>query len=843
MDSGLTIKAQRVITQYAQEEAKKLGSDKVEPEHVLLGLIKDQDSIAVKVLEKLDVNLEKLRYGLENEVKTGIPTLRIGEIKPSARIQKILSFSLEESRTLHHHYIGTEHLLLGIFREDDNIIHQLLTTQKITIDDLRRTTVEMLGFGSFNKSPDNKNPHSNLIAEKKAIKTPTIDSFSRNLTDLAKANRLDPVIAREKEIERVIQILCRRTKNNPVLIGEPGVGKSAIVEGLAIRIEQQEVPEILLSKRVFSLDLAACIAGTKYRGEFEERVKNIMNEVQRSGNIILFIDEIHTIIGTGGAEGSMDASNILKPPLSRGELQCIGATTLNEYKKYIEKDSALARRFQKILIDEPSLASSIEILNGLKHRYEDFHNSLYTKDALENAVKYAKRYLSDRKLPDTAIDLIDEAGSKVRITRSNRPASLKNIELEIEDLSQRKKEVVKKQEFEKAAVLRDKIRTQKQNLEEALKDWRKQQKTKRTRITSTDIANVVESITGIPVSRMEKNEAERLLTLEKTLNEHIIGQKDAIQVLARAYKRSRAGLKNPKRPAGSFVFLGPTGVGKSELAKQFAEFVFGTQSALFKLDMSEFMEKHTVSRLLGAPPGYVGYSEGGQLTDYIRRKPYSIILMDEIEKAHPDIFNILLQVLEDGSLTDQLGHVVDFSNTIIIMTSNLGSKEMTDSSPFGFRTHENNLSYQQLKEIANKEIKNQFPPELVNRLDDVIIFKSLEKSHIQSIIDLMLNEMRKDFIEQKFTFDVSATLKDLIAKDGYNKLYGARPLRRAIQKYIEDPLSDALINKTILDGSHVKLDWINDKIVLEKKTKKSPSSAKKSTTSTTNSKTKKSSHT
>ncbi len=814
MDSGLTIKAQRVITQYAQEEAKKLGSEKVEPEHVLLGLIKDQDSIAVKVLEKLDVNLEKLRYGLENEIKTGIPTLRMGEIKPSTRIQKILSFSLEESRALHHHYIGTEHLLLGIFREEDNIIHQLLSTQKLSLDDLRHTTVEMLGFGSFNKHQEPRSLIGNIITEKKTVKTPTIDSFSRNLSELAGRNKLDPVIAREPEIERVIQILCRRTKNNPILIGEPGVGKSAIAEGLALLIEQQQVPEILLAKRVVSLDLAACIAGTKYRGEFEERIKNIMNEVYRAGNIILFIDEIHTIVGTGGAEGSMDASNILKPPLSRGELQCIGATTLNDYKKYIERDSALARRFQKILVAEPSLEDSIKILNGLKHRYENFHNALYTKDALEHAVKYARRYLSDRKLPDTAIDLIDEAGAKVRISRANRPVFLKNMEQEIEALSRRKKEVVKNQEFEKAAVLRDEIRKQKKSLETTLIEWRQKQKSKRFRITSADIARVVESITDIPVSRLEKNEAERLMNLEKTLRTKIIGQTEAITALARAYKRSRAGLKSPKRPAGSFIFLGPTGVGKSELAKQFSNFVFGSKASLLKLDMSEFMEKHTVSRLTGAPPGYVGYTEGGQLTDYIRRKPYSIILMDEIEKAHPDVFNIMLQVFEDGTLTDQMGHVVSFTNTIIIMTSNLGSKEMTDSVPFGFRKQTNELPYEQLKEIAHKEIKNQFPPELINRLDDTIIFKPLERKHVVSIIDIMLTEMQDSFIEKKFTFSITSALKERIAKEGYSRIYGARPLRRAIQKYVGDPLADAIINKAIAKDTKLLLTWKTNKVTI-----------------------------
>ncbi len=817
MNSGLTIKAQRVISQYAQEEAQKLGSAYIEPEHVFLGLIRGQDSIAVRVLHKLDINIEKISYSLENELKDGISTLKKGNIKASDRVKKVLNYSFEESRLLRHHYIGTEHLLLGIFREEESVISGLLSDQGISIGDLRKTTVELLGFGSFTKSV------SKVVVEKKSYKTPTIDSFSRDLSQLAEEEKLDPVVAREKEIDRVIQILSRRTKNNPILIGEPGVGKSAIVEGLAIKIKERSVPEILQYKRIVNLDLAACIAGTKYRGEFEDRIKKIMNEIFRAENIILFIDEVHTIIGTGGAEGSMDASNILKPSLSRGEIQCIGATTLNEYKKYIERDSALARRFQKIHVEEPSLENSLKILGGLKKHYEKFHNTIYSTGALENAVYYAKRYLSDRQLPDTAIDLIDEAGAKVRIMNSNRPPSIKNIEEEIDDLNRKKKDVIKKQEFEKAAYLRDEIKKKKETLEERTENWKKERLKRKIRISSEDIARIVENLTGVPVTKIEKNEAQRISNMERSLGEQVLGQKEAITAISKVYRRQRAGLKNPRRPAGSFIFLGPTGVGKSELVKRLSEFIFGTKDALFKIDMSEFMEKHSVSRLIGAPPGYIGYQEGGQLTERIRQKPYSIILFDEIEKAHRDVFNILLQVLEDGRLTDHLGNNVDFSNAILIMTSNLGSKEMSDKLPFGFHTGGNSrLSYQQIKNVVMSSMKKHFSPEFLNRIDDIIVFNTLEKQHMLGITKLILVELQETLANKHIYFEVSNKLLALIAEKGFDRQYGARPVRRVIQNRIEDVLADAIVAKTVnsQDSLYLDYDELHDKVTITKKEKK-----------------------
>ena len=820
MNSGLTIKAQRVITQYAQEEAKKFGSEKVEPEHVFLGLIKDRDSIAVKVLEKLEVNVEKVRYALENQLKTADTTLRMGEIQPSERVQKILNFSLEESKLLRHHYIGTEHLLLGIYREEDGAMSNILSEYDIDINQLRKTTVDMLGFGSFSLRGEFKDK-----VEKNVVKTSTLDSFSRDLTEFAKKDKLDPVVSRETEIERIAQVLCRRTKNNPMLIGEPGVGKSAIVEGLATRIFRREIPEILQDKRVVALDLVACIAGTKYRGEFEERIKNIMNEIKRAGNIILFIDEVHTIIGTGGAEGSMDASNILKPMLSRGEIQCIGATTLSEYKKYIERDTALVRRFQKISVTEPDVSSTIKILEGLKHRYEDFHSVSYSKETIEKAAKYAKRYLNDRFLPDTAIDLMDEAGSKVRILNSNRPKFIKEIELEIDELTENKREVVKNQEFEKAAVLRDDIKKKKKALEDALNQWKDTKKNKRIRITPQDIAKVVENLTKIPVGKLERKDSKRILEMRPWLEKRVLGQEKAVEALCRSYKRSTAGIKVGKRPSGAFFFLGPTGVGKSELAKRLAEYVFGHRDALIKFDMSEFMEKHTVSRLIGAPPGYVGYSEGGQLTDRVRQKPYSVVLLDEVEKAHPDIFNILLQVFEDGQLTDHLGHVVDFSNTILIMTSNLGSKDIVSDTPLGFRNAGDNkglVASTQQKAMVMNEVKRVFSPEFINRLDDIIVFEQLSLESVNKIFDIIFEEINQTAKERNLTLKIDEEAKKFLCEKGYSPQYGARPLRRVIQSEIEDLLAEIILKGEIRGKEEVSLFLKNDKIVYDVKSLVSP---------------------
>ncbi len=788
-NNGLTVKAQKVITEYAQEEARNFSSQKIEPEHIFLGLIRDPQSIAVKILEKIDVNIEKVKYSIENDLKTGNSVLKMGDIQPSERVQVVLNLSFEESKILHHHYIGTEHLLLGLFREEKSKTNFYLSQLEVTIDSLRQAIIEILGYGNTRDAEQKKSIHKN-----KKIKTNTLDSFSKDLTALAHKDKLDPVIGREQEINRLIQILSRRTKNNPVLIGEPGVGKSAIVEGLANKITSGEVPDILMDKRVVSLDLAACIAGTKYRGEFEERIKNITNEVIKAGNIIIFIDEVHTIIGTGGAEGSMDASNILKPSLSRGELQCIGATTSNEYKKYIEKDTALVRRFQKIIVDEPSVNNSLSILEGLKKRYEDYHNVHYPKNVIETVVRYAKRYLNDRFLPDSAIDLIDEAGAKIKLLNSNRPSFIKEIEFEIKQLNDEKNSVVSEQKFEKAAILRDKIKQKKKQLEEAIKKWEKNQKEKKVKINVQDIALVVEGMTKIPVTELEKNESKRLLNMEKILKEKVVGQDPAIEILAKSYRRSRAGIKSTHKPVGSFMFLGPTGVGKSELAKRLAEFIFGTKEALIKIDMSEFMEKHTVARLIGAPPGYVGYQEGGQLTDSVRQKPYSVILLDEVEKAHPDIFNILLQILEDGFLSDHLGHKVDFSNTIIIMTSNLGSKEIVNKNSLGFHKGNEKDNYENLRNTVMEEVKRYFSPELINRVDDMVIFRTLSEESLFKIIDIFIGNLEESLIEKRLKIKVDEEVKKFLTKKGYNKQYGARPLRRIIQKEIEEILADGIIN-------------------------------------------------
>ncbi len=811
-NNGLTVKAQKVVTEYAQDEARKFSSERIEPEHIFLGLIRDSQSIAVKILEKLDINIEKVKYNVENDLKTGQSTLKMGDIQPSQRVQVILNLSFEESKILHHHYIGTEHLLLGLFKEEKSKINVYLSEYEVTIESLRQTIIDILGYGDPRSSGSQK---KTFTKDKKFFKTNVLDSFSKDLTALAAKRKLDPVIGREQEINRLIQILSRRTKNNPILIGEPGVGKSAIVEGLANKITSGEVPDILCDKRVVSLDLAACIAGTKYRGEFEERMKNITNEIRKAGNVIIFIDEIHTIIGTGGAEGSMDASNILKPSLSRGELQCIGATTLNEYKKYIERDTALVRRFQKIMVDEPNLSTAMNILQGLKENYEEYHNVYYSKNVIEAVVRYAKRYLNDRFLPDSAIDLIDEAGSKIKLLNSNRPNFIKEIELEIKKLNDQKNSVVSQQEFEKAAVLRDKIKQKKNELVESIKKWEKSQREKKIKVNVEDIALVVENITKIPVTKLEKNESERLLNMENILKEKIIGQNNAIELLAKSYRRSRAGIKSTHRPVGSFMFLGPTGVGKSELAKRLAEFIFGTKDALIKIDMSEFMEKHTVSRLIGAPPGYVGYQEGGQLTDSVRQKPYSVILLDEIEKAHPDIFNILLQILEDGFLSDHLGHKVDFSNTIIIMTSNLGSKDIVNKSSLGFRQSNEKNDYEALKNTVMEEVKRYFSPELINRIDDLIIFKPLEQESLIKITNLFIEDLENSLIEKKLKIKLTLETKKKLIEKGYNRQYGARPMRRIIQKEIEEMLADGIIKGEIKKGNSLIFKIKGDDISYE----------------------------
>ena len=822
MFSGLTAKAQKVINYYAQEAAKQFNSGKVEPEHVFLGLLRESESVAIKVLQRLNVDVESVRYEVSELLKTEGNTLMLGDLRPSDRVQKILVHSAEEAKLIGHHYIGTEHLLLGIYREEEGHVYNILEARNVSLNNLRRMTINMLGFGTVPKE----------TITKKTIKTPTTDNYSRNLTQLAKNDLLDPVIGRDKEVTRLIQILSRRTKNNPILIGEPGVGKSAIVEGLAIKIVNKEVPDLLLDKRVVVLDMAACVAGTKYRGEFEERLKNIMTEVRRSKKIILFIDEVHILIGAGGAEGAMDAANILKPALSRGELQCIGSTTLREYKRYIERDTALVRRFQKIYVSEPTIKVTISILEGLKNKYENYHNVSYTKDAIETTARLAKRFIPDRFLPDTAIDILDEAGAKSRLKNSNRPDFIKKMEEEIDVLTKQKTDVVKSQAFEEAAVIRDKIHSKKEKLRKVIDEWQENKKKTFHKITAHDVALVLSDTTGIPTIHLEKETKQRLLNMEKLLEQTIIGQQQAIHSISKTFRSSRAGIRSVKKPAGSFIFLGPTGVGKTKLAKTLAEFIFGTEDALIRLDMSEFMEKHTTSRLIGSPPGYVGYEEGGELTGKIRQRPYSVVLFDEIEKAHPEVFNILLQVMEDGHLNDNLGHKVDFTNTIIIMTSNLGGKEMIHQTSLGFRAK--NLKEQTneyYRNVAINELKKQFNPEFINRVDDVIVFNPLSSKDAIKIFDTLLVDLHHNLHEQGMTLEIDPKAKEFLIEKGFNKQYGARPLRRVIQNELEDMLAEKILKEEIKKEDVIKVILVKNTLQIQVQKKPKPKNKNPQTSS------------
>ncbi|MCK4906968.1 MAG: ATP-dependent Clp protease ATP-binding subunit [Spirochaetes bacterium] len=783
MFEGLTPRAQKVINILAQEEAKRLNHDKLTPEHILLGLLRQGDGIAIETLKNLNVELSDLRKEIEGSIKKTGEIMLLGEVPPSPRIEKVLRYSAEESKSLGHTYIGTEHILLGILREENSRAGMILENKNVNLERARRQVLKLLGFGSLPKTMG-----------KEVVKTPTLDEFVRDLTLLAKENKLDPVVGRQIEIERVIQILSRRKKNNPVLIGEPGVGKTAIAEGLARNIVNGIVPELLVNKRVLTLDLPSLVAGTKYRGEFEERLKNVIQEVKKANNIILFIDELHTLIGAGGAEGAIDAANMLKPALSRGELQCIGATTLNEFKKYVEKDAALERRFQPILVEEPNVDETIEILTGLKGNYEAHHNVKYSDDALVAAANYAHRYISDRFLPDKAIDLIDEAGAKARLANSTRPTSFFELEKEIELLNRKKDALVKAQSYEKAAEVRDTVKEKKEELKKLTEKWKEETNEETPLITADDITKIVSSVTKIPLNRIAESESKKLLRMEDELHKRVIGQDEAIDAVSRAVRRSRTGLKSPKRPTGSFIFLGPTGVGKSELAKTLAEFLFGEEDALIRVDMSEFMEKHSVSRLVGAPPGYVGYEEGGGLTEKIRRRPYSVVLLDEIEKAHPDVFNILLQVMEEGQLSDNLGHNVDFKNTVLIMTSNVGAREITKNASLGFSSFtDERKSFDDMKDKALSELKRVFNPEFLNRVDEIVVFHSLTHEHIEKIVDVMLGELKVRLEEKFLDLEVTDEAKGYLIKKGFDKKYGARPLRRTIQREIEDTLSHRLL--------------------------------------------------
>lgn len=799
-----TNKAQTVLNVYSQDEAKRLNHDMVTPEHVLLGLL-HQESVAIRALRNLKVDLDKLKIELENSmVKSSSTTKLFGTIPSSPRIQKLVTFSVDEAKSFGNNYVGTEHLLLGLLREENGAAYNVLTSLGIEIGSLRQEIMKVIGVVGVAANSNEQTHQQEEIVRK--IKTPTLDQFARDLTKLAREKSLDKVIGRENEVMRVVQILSRRKKNNPILLGEPGVGKTAIVEGLAEKIVSTDVPDILLKKRVLTLDLSSVVAGTKYRGEFEERIKNIVLEIKKAGNIIIFIDELHTLIGAGGAEGALDAANMLKPALSRGEIQCIGATTINEYKKYIEKDGALVRRFQPVNVEEPNIEDAIEILNGIKTQYEEHHNVKYTNEAINSAVVLSKRYITERYLPDKAIDLIDEAGSRARLINMTRPEELKNLEEEIKRLDEEKQKFAESQKFEEAARLRDEITSLKEKLAEKEEKWREERDKIETLIEEDDIRNVISEITNIPVKRLLNSESKRLIGMEEELHRKVVGQEEAISSISKAIRRSRAGLKSSKRPLGSFIFLGPTGVGKTALAKVLAEFMFGNSEALIRIDMSEFMEKFAVSRLIGAPPGYVGYEEGGGLTEKVRRKPYSLILFDEIEKAHPDVVNILLQVLEEGQLTDNFGRKVDFSNTIIIITSNLGARDIVKGSSLGFNAIGSEKDVNDIKSFAMEELKQNFNPEFLNRIDDIVVFHTLTKEDLKEIIDIMLKELNEAVKERNIIINLTNEAKLYIIEKGFDKKYGARSLRRAIQKEIEDYISAEILLERISDGDIVNVD-------------------------------------
>ncbi|MFG6150742.1 ATP-dependent protease ATP-binding subunit ClpC [Halobacillus sp. B23F22_1] len=804
MFGRFTERAQKVLA-LAQEEAVRLGHNNIGTEHILLGLVSEGEGIAAKALTALGLESSKIQQEVENLIGKGEKVSQTIHYTPRAK--KVIELSMDEARKLGHSYVGTEHILLGLIREGEGVAARVLNNLGVSLNKARQQVLQLLGNNESTGGQNRRGGSSGAQAAN--ANTPTLDSLARDLTAIAKEGNIDPVIGRSKEIQRVIQVLSRRTKNNPVLVGEPGVGKTAIAEGLAQQIMNNEVPEILRDKRVMTLDMGTVVAGTKYRGEFEDRLKKVMEEIRQANNIILFIDELHTLIGAGGAEGAIDASNILKPSLARGELQCIGATTLDEYKKYIEKDAALERRFQPIQVDEPTLDESVQILKGLRDRYEAHHRVTITDDSIESAVRFSDRYITDRFLPDKAIDLIDEAASKVRLRSYTAPPNLKELEQKLEEVRKEKDAAVQSQEFEKAASLRDSEQRLRDELDKTKDEWKEKQGQEDSEVTVEDIASIVSTWTGVPVSKMTTEESERLLHLEDTLHNRIIGQQEAVKAISKAIRRARAGLKDPKRPIGSFIFLGPTGVGKTELARALAESMFGEEDAMIRIDMSEYMEKHSTSRLVGSPPGYVGYDEGGQLTEKVRNKPYSVILLDEIEKAHPEVFNILLQVLEDGRLTDSKGRVVDFRNTVLIMTSNVGASELKQNKYVGFSMDEADQNYKDMKSKVTDELKKAFRPEFLNRIDETIVFHSLERKHMKHIVTLMAEQLRKRLLEQEIDFTLTEKAIEHIAEEGFDPEYGARPLRRSIQKNVEDLLSEELLKENIQKGQKVKID-LND---------------------------------
>jgi len=799
MEGNFSNRVQDVI-RLSREEALRLGHDYIGTEHLLLGVIREGEGIAVKILRNLGVDLYKLKKAIEDTVRTSGGTLTIGNIPLTKQAEKVLKITYLEAKLYKSDVIGTEHLLLSLLRDDDNIAAQILHQFNVHYDVVRNELDNIISG-----KPSNPPPAAATERRAEKSKTPVLDNFGRDLTKLAIEDKLDPIVGREKEIERVAQVLSRRKKNNPVLIGEPGVGKTAIAEGLALRIVQKKVSRVLHDKRVITLDLAALVAGTKYRGQFEERMKAVMNELEKAKDVILFIDELHTIVGAGGASGSLDASNMFKPALARGDLQCIGATTLDEYRQYIEKDGALDRRFQKIMVDPTSVDETIQILKNIKHKYEEHHNIRYTDKALECAVRLSDRYITDRFLPDKAIDVMDEAGSRVHLSNIHVPKEILDLEGEVEKIRQSKNHVVKSQNFEEAARLRDLEKKYLNDLEIAKREWELKTQEVIYEVNEETMADVVSMMTSIPVNKIAQSESDKLLRMETALRGAIVGQDEAIGKLSKAIRRTRAGLKDPRRPIGSFIFLGPTGVGKTEMAKALAKYLFDSEEALIRIDMSEYMEKFSVSRLVGAPPGYVGYEEGGQLTEKVRRKPYSVVLLDEIEKAHPDVFNILLQVLDDGILTDSLGRRVDFKNTILIMTSNIGARDIKTTGAFGFGVDSAKNTYDAMKNTIEDAIKRVFNPEFLNRIDDMIVFHSLERQHINLIIDIQMKELVKRMATMNISIQINKQAKEFLAEKGYDPAFGARPLRRAIQKYIEDPVAEELLRNKFGQGSVIKV--------------------------------------
>ncbi|MFM8385248.1 MAG: ATP-dependent Clp protease ATP-binding subunit [Planctomycetia bacterium] len=825
MFDRFTDRARKVMAM-ARQEAQRFNHDYIGTEHVLLGLLQEGSGVAASVLKNLDIDLKKIRHEVEKLVSSGTTMVTMGQLPFTPRAKKVLELSLEEASNLGHTYIGTEHLLLGLIRENEGIAAQVLRNLKVKLEDVRDEVLELLGAdpsepdqpqeegesgGGSGSSPQSGNggaqaggsggPQGEKAQAKS--KTPALDAFGRDLTEYAKENKLDPVIGRKGEIERVIQVLSRRTKNNPVLLGEAGVGKTAIVEGLAQSVVAGDVPEVLRSKRIVVLDLAMMVAGTKYRGQFEERIKAVMTEVRRSKNIILFIDELHTLVGAGGAEGAIDASNVLKPALSRGEVQCIGATTLDEYRKYIEKDGALERRFQTVMVNPPTKDEAYQILLGLRDKYEAHHKIKYTDDALRAAVDLSSRYINGRFLPDKAIDVMDEAGARLRLKCMTHPPDLKEMEAEVVQLEKEKDDAVTAQDFERAADLRDRAQKVRRKKEQMLREWREQSAKAEGTVDEELIRETVSRMTGVPLTRLEKAEAQRLLQMEDELHRTVVSQHDAITAIAKALRRSRSGLKDPRRPMGSFIFLGPTGVGKTHLSKALAKFMFGDPEALIQIDMSEYMEKHTVSRLVGAPPGYVGYEEGGQLTERVRRRPYCVVLFDEIEKAHQDAFNMLLQIMEEGRLTDSFGRQVDFKNTVVIMTSNIGAEAIKGQGGLGFARSGSETSYGRMRDELMKEVERHFRPEFLNRVDEIIVFKPLGREDLEQIIDIELRGLGDRLAQRNLTITLSPEARQHIIEQGYNPEYGARPLRRAIQRLLEDPLAEEVLRGAFPDGTRI----------------------------------------